>query len=798
MSFPFVSEDLPDQLSSTLTNITTGDQESSSESPPKKRRVSHFKELGIDNFPQKRNIGSRPSRRVRFQSKSNVFEAPNFSTEDHGFTRTRQTPDYVVPLKAPAETALAESIPRSRMSSARFFTFAVIFTTFLALLHNSPLIGSAGDSTIGVQGGVVRGRSGPLRKDSVQLQALDKRQQQQYDPTNFCKRWSHQSAMVNGTIYIYGGQVTTDDQQTSNEWSNDFLYLDATQTWSITSPVYSSLPQPSGPPAVANGYLWHSYTSLFLYGGLYSDAPATSPSPVAVWEYDISGKNWIEHSKPSTSAGNNSDGGNQPVQNAAEGAGISVPSLGRGYLFGGHLDHYTTVDWSLDVARLYLKSLLEFTFPGASNAGLASSPAGQDGAFRNITTAGNQADKGFSERADGVLAYVPGFGQEGVILGLAGGNNVSFQEMNVIDVYDIATSEWYQQATSGSWPKMRVNPCAVAVSAPDGSSTNVYMFGGQNLQPFKNQTQLNDTWILSIPSFNWIEVDQTGQSVPPGRSGHSCEVWDGQMIVIGGYVGDEVQCEPNGVYVFDMTNLKWQNSFNSLSGADLQNQQSSQSNNPNALAGSYGYEVPGPVQSVIGGASMGGATLTAPVASATGGPLATGSPVIYTVTGSGGVLVTETARADAVPSSSSGPNVAAIVAGTIAGVLFLIACYLGFCTWVYRRQLQLYKNHVAASQRAAAAPPNEKTGFLGASIGRSSDDPSSRRSADVSSSNPSSQRFSNRTTTVPPVPSLPKETSQGRDSTANSSTDDLLTGQEPSFMGVLLNPRRSLRVVNRD
>ena len=38
----------------------------------------------------------------------------------------------------------------------------------------------------------------------------------------------------------------------------------------------------------------------------------------------------------------------------------------------------------------------------------------------------------------------------------------------------------------------------------------------------------------------------------------------------------------------------------------------------------------------------------------------------------------------------------------------------------------------------------------------------------------------------------------GNISTANSSTEDLMSGQEPSFLGVFLNPRRSLRVVNRD
>lgn len=41
----------------------------------------------------------------------------------------------------------------------------------------------------------------------------------------------------------------------------------------------------------------------------------------------------------------------------------------------------------------------------------------------------------------------------------------------------------------------------------------------------------------------------------------------------------------------------------------------------------------------------------------------------------------------------------------------------------------------------------------------------------------------------------------GRRSSVGSVTEDLLEGQEPSFWGakgVLLNPRRSLRVINRD
>ena len=53
--------------------------------------------------------------------------------------------------------------------------------------------------------------------------------------------------------------------------------------------------------------------------------------------------------------------------------------------------------------------------------------------------------------------------------------------MNAINVFDIATSKWYVQTTSGPTPKIRVNPCAVIAAAQDGSSYNIYMFGMEQL-----------------------------------------------------------------------------------------------------------------------------------------------------------------------------------------------------------------------------------------------------------------------------------------------------------------------------
>jgi hypothetical protein len=94
------------------------------------------------------------------------------------------------------------------------------------------------------------------------------------------------------------------------------------------------------------------------------------------------------------------------------------------------LDDFTTEGWTNQIARIYLKSLLEFTFPGFSNKQVDSlkdgQKAGPEGVYRNVTEGGLQETGGFPERADGVLVYIPGFAEEGLLLGLTGGQNESF------------------------------------------------------------------------------------------------------------------------------------------------------------------------------------------------------------------------------------------------------------------------------------------------------------------------------------------------------------------------------------
>jgi hypothetical protein len=145
------------------------------------------------------------------------------------------------------------------------------------------------------------------------------------------------------------------------------------------------------------------------------------------------------------------------------------------------------------------------------------------------------------------------------------------------------------------------------------------------------------------------------------------------------------------------------------------------------------------------------------------------------------------------------------VAGVIAGVFFVIACYFAFCAWIYRKQVQIWKNHAAMVQTRAN---NEKQGTITSSSGGGGKISSERPPATLGSSHGAAAGSFDITRNTSAEHGSTAYAGAGaaaggwgRRSSEGSVHDDLLSGQEPSFWGtrgVLLNPRRSLRVINRD
>jgi hypothetical protein len=391
------------------------------------RRRSVFREVGLDDEVERLEApATKPSRpsSVRFRSKPDVRVIEPYQDVEPENEFINEPPKSISHPATSVRLRPLSPVPNRNKSSLMYRLGALTFlvAAVVPVLHSSGYFREGALPIQPVSAGVIP--EGARSHMGVDLSRRDD------SPTNVCFRWAQQSAIVNGTLYLYGGQAMTTQGQTDNTWNNDFLTLDLTSTWNIGSPSLTGLPQPSGPPAVALGTLWNSYDSLYLYGGEFSWKPKEDPTAFSTWEYSIPGQQWIQHSNPQTSSGNGSPSNNDPVQRAAEGAGANVPSLGRGFYFGGHLDDYTTEGWSNQVPRVYLQSLLEYTFPGYSNNQVnalgSEKTAGTDGDYRNITEGGLQAKAGFTARADGLLVYIPGFGEQGILLALAGGTNETY------------------------------------------------------------------------------------------------------------------------------------------------------------------------------------------------------------------------------------------------------------------------------------------------------------------------------------------------------------------------------------
>lgn len=103
----------------------------------------------------------------------------------------------------------------------------------------------------------------------------------------------------------------------------------------------------------------------------------------------------------------------------------------------------------------------------------------------------------------------------------------------------------------------------------DDSSFQMTIYGGE----------IEDIYVLSIPSFTWIKVEDIGNtesslSKDVGRFGPTCDLYrDRQMIVLGGDVifnRNETQndkgCNTSypAIRVLDVTNFTWQTRFSPL------------------------------------------------------------------------------------------------------------------------------------------------------------------------------------------------------------------------------------------
>ncbi|KAK3350352.1 hypothetical protein B0T25DRAFT_263933 [Lasiosphaeria hispida] len=385
-------------------------------------------------------------------------------------------------------------------------------------------------------------------------------------------------AIQNNRLYIEGGSLRLSPPgeisafKTVDRANTRLLWLDLTTAFDWANHRVFSDSKPRSTPNQQQGVAFTGNASdgrFFIFGGSLgytnSSAPDYVPPPVQnlrqFWYFDLrqsEQQHWTTATIDSASG----------VQNVVHGAAATDARRGVGYYLDGEINS--------DVVR---------SSPSYAVTGLVSFRF-SDLSWKNTTTSR------YSSTVGGLMEYVP-VGKQGILVVFGGktadagkdSSKATMNDMSLIRIYDIDSDSWYDQTATGGgdrgFPYSRTGSCSVMVPSPDNSTFNIYVQGGEN------QTGLlGDVWVLSLPSFTWIDVVDSDSDI--GQRGHTCKAVGKHMFSICGGVG--AYSAPL-FYIFDMVQLAWTNSYNPKAGP---------------------YGIPQAISSVIGGDSKGGRTLAPP------------------------------------------------------------------------------------------------------------------------------------------------------------------------------------------
>ncbi|KAF2491506.1 hypothetical protein BU16DRAFT_120146 [Lophium mytilinum] len=393
--------------------------------------------------------------------------------------------------------------------------------------------------------------------------------------TYFCGRWEHSSIVKNDILYINGGAETFNYPLAfqHGNWSNNtyglntyLLEYDLKTSWdwktNISYSAFEKTPNPGTgtlPPNFIRGTMFQgpaNDSELYTYGGTtfrgnmsVANRSASYSQQYSLWSFDSASNAWGQYDLK---------------QNWRPNFGAAAEAYDQGLAFylNGQID-VGTDQGTLDFGNttIYIDGMLVIDLVRQTAV--------------NISTTGM---KDYIPRVGGALQYVPGVGDDGVLVAIGGqvdeksrvSTPTSGQLLNftAVDVFDIGSyltdpsknGTWYSQITTGEIPLPRTEFCTAIVSAPDNSSHNIYVYGGHN--PL-TAVIYDDIYVLSLPTFTWTQIF-TGKSP---RWGHTCHiVGNRQLLTVGGqtHTRPEKGCdwEYRSVAVYDMTNLTWGSIYN--------------------------------------------------------------------------------------------------------------------------------------------------------------------------------------------------------------------------------------------
>ncbi|KAJ6123741.1 hypothetical protein N7471_011058 [Penicillium samsonianum] len=526
---------------------------------------------------------------------------------------------------------------------------------------------------------------------------------------SMCSWQGLRANILRDKIYLDGGELWYQkgyddgcvDPQADNNLEATIYYLNLTTSFNTKSDFMNILTNTSvagGAASIAPNYvdgtMFANDNELYLYGGMLRNTESSDPPPAnqvlsyAAHQYGAYRSSWEPNWKQEYLPTN-------VTRYITNGAAASAPSENLGFYFSGMrapdwgdftlnqlqsnqtADTLITLDMSVISAGKWTNSTLPSYVPARSNAELVWIPVSESGVLVAI---------------GGVIEPIQFFRNgKANSSRTAESKRISPTFMETVSVFDVESKTWYLQNTTGDIPPQLTEFCSVLASAADGSSHNIYIYGGYDGLKY-NANPSDDVYILSLPSFRWVKAHNGTNT--HSRSGHQCiKVYPDQMLAVGGQHVDSTHCLENGVIVnFNLNTLRFEDGYNPTNWSK--------------------YKVPDLVTKWIGGNSDGGATTIAPSSwtnSSLGGifgkkygrTVETYWP--YNSTSSG-----DSTSASADHSGGSGfPSWAGGVIGAVLGLL-IIAFLAGL--FFYRR-----RHRQRESAEAEAEPKNRPPEWMYAS-----------------------------------------------------------------------------------
>ncbi|KAK6342382.1 hypothetical protein TWF718_007782 [Orbilia javanica] len=499
---------------------------------------------------------------------------------------------------------------------------------------------------------------------------------------NFCAISGHSSLVINDKLVITTGYAPVTENGTNRVASSPWIrVIDLSKSFNLnkTASVTTILPPSIVPVNIPNNqgasFWWDPQSESVIY----TQGSGTVEGSGGV----IRDENLISFGRPGKSWTGKFNFGNDSFESWKE---IDTPLLGQ---------------------TGQVASLRRFYDPRARKGFIyGGDVVGEGGGGRNQVLTYDAVERSWENKTtpfghfDNVGVAVPYTAVSGKVLGIVFGGalNGTPLSMETMFIHDTETDNWYRQQTNGSPPSQRGHFCATVIQGPDGTSTQILVYGGFG------DGHPSDVFALSLPSFTWIRLVERSPDFLPGpgvRLQPSCDIVDERFLTIFGgrslVGGDTANCDKqqNALFMYDLNAGEWIIDYEPPTW-------------------NRGYRIPEPVYNVIGGNSSGYATLTEPPEGFAQPTMAELFALTAPATTSSSLPTgTET---NIPPGETNAPaegkkvNVAGIAGGVVAGAIIVI----GALVWLFFRKKNKLKN--LPYLPFAAPPPSPPRAEIGEGV----------------------------------------------------------------------------------